>query len=221
MDRPQILDDIEEVVAQRFAQDATGHDLNHLRRVTSLALRLAEEESADTQIVGAAALLHDLHRLMELESGHYHSAEESLPLARSILEDVGFPIKLLDDVLYCIEHHEDYSFTKGGVQSSLPIEAIIIQDADNLDAMGAIGIARCFMFSGAHDTPMGSPGDRGRAGPYDPAQQDGSAVAHFHEKLLKLRHEIRTRSAQRLALERHNYMGAFLERLSKEWSGEL
>tara|TARA_Y100000031_G_scaffold134259_1_gene156645 strand:+ start:173 stop:838 length:666 start_codon:yes stop_codon:yes gene_type:complete len=221
MDRPQILDDIEEVVTQRFAQDATGHDINHLRRVTSLALRLAEEEGADTQVVGAAALLHDLHRLMELESGHYRSAEESLPLARSILEEVGFPIEEVDDVLYCIAHHEDYSFTKRGIQSSLPIEAIIIQDADNLDAMGAIGIARCFMFSGAHDTPMGDPGDHGGIGHYNPAQQDGSAVAHFHEKLLKLKDDIRSRSAKRQALERHNYMVTFLERLSKEWAGEL
>ncbi len=221
MERPPILDDIEVIVAKRFAQDATGHDLNHLKRVTSLSLRLAEEEGADTEIVGAAALLHDLHRLMELESGHYHSAEESLPLARSILEEVAFPIDHVDPVLFCIAHHEDYSFTKGGIPSSLPIEAIIIQDADNLDAMGAIGIARCFMFSGAHDTPMGGPWDHGRDGPYEPSQQDGSAVAHFHEKLLKLKDDIRTRSARRIALERHEYMGTFLERLSKEWSGEL
>jgi uncharacterized protein len=127
---------------------------------------------------------------------------------------------MVDAVLHCVARHEDRPFASDGAREPASLEARVVQDADNLDAMGAIGVARCFAYGGAHGRALGRPDDRGREGPYDPAAGGGSAVAHFHEKLLRLRGAMGTRAGRRRAAGRHAYMVRFLARYGREWAGE-
>lgn len=218
MDRP--FDRILSTVEHRFEDDATGHDIHHLKRVFRLGMQLAGEEGGDEEVVGAACLVHDLHRVMDgEEDGRFVPPAESLDEVRAVLEEAEFPDKKIDDVLHCVAVHEQYEFG-GGATDDISHEAAIVQDADNLDAMGAIGIGRAFRFSGSHGNPMWRP-DRAFDGePYQKARLTDSTIYHFHEKLLRLKDTMNTETARELAEDRHAFMEQFLERFKAEWDGE-
>jgi len=189
------------------------HDKSHVERVYNLALRIAKEERADMDVVKAAVLLHDVARAMEDEGKIADHAMESARMARKTLEEVNFPKEKTARVIHCIEAHR---FRKGVKASSL--EAKILQDADRLDIIGAIGIARVFMRGGWSNQPM-----------YDPTippkeKYDGRSstpVNHIYEKILKVKDTINTKTAKQIAGERHRFVEQFLDRLLKEWKGEL
>ncbi len=189
------------------------HDKSHVERVYNLALRIAEEENADLGIVKAAALLHDIARSMEDEGRIEDHAIEGAKMARKVLEEVNFPKEKIDKVVSCIEAHR---FKKGIEAKSL--EAKILQDADRLDIIGAIGLARVFTRGGWSNMPI-----------YDPTippkqKYDGkslSSVNHIYEKILKVKDKINTNTAKEIAEERHKFIEQFLERLLKEWKGEI
>jgi len=189
------------------------HDRFHVERVYNLAVRIAKEENADLDVVKAAVLLHDVARAMEDEGKIKDHATESAKMARNILEEVGFPKEKLDKVIYCIEVHR---FKKDMKTESL--EAKILQDADRLDIIGAIGLARVFTRGGWGNKPI-----------YDPSippkeRYDGkslTSVNHIYEKILKVKDTINTNTAKEIAEERHKFVEQFLERLLKEWRGEM
>jgi len=189
------------------------HDKYHVERVYNLATRLAQEERADLDVVKAAVLLHDIARAMEDEGTIDDHAKEGAKMARKILEEVNYPEQKVADVIHCIEMHR---FRKGLMPKSL--EARILQDADRLDIIGAIGIARVFARGGWGNKPI-----------YDPsvppkAKYDGksdSSVNHIYEKLLKIKDTMNTKTAKKIAEERHRYVEQFLERLLKEWKAEI
>ncbi|NIQ04701.1 MAG: HD domain-containing protein [Candidatus Korarchaeota archaeon] len=189
------------------------HSKYHVDRVYNLAVRLAKEENADLDVVKASVLLHDIARAMEDEGEIEDHAAEGAKMARKVLEVVNFPKEKIDKVIHCIEAHR---FKKGMEAESL--EAKILQDADRLDIIGAIGLARVFTRGGWGNKPI-----------YDPSippkeKYDGkslTSVNHIYEKILKVKDTINTKNAKGVAKERHNFVEQFLERFLKEWKGEM
>jgi uncharacterized protein len=177
-----------EKIASSLMKDPT-HDFEHAQRVCSIAIRLAREEHADEDIVTAAALLHDVGYSID-EKEH---ESKSIEVARSLLEMTDFPKGKRERVLECIRQHR---FSKG--QEAMSLEAKILQDADRLDAIGAVGIARCFLWSGEHRRVL------------------KEAIQHFNEKLLKLKDTMNTEGGKKMAEERHSFMVEFLEELERE-----
>lgn len=198
--------------SQKFFRHA-HHDWSHVERVYSLAVHIAEKEKADLVVVKAAALLHDVARAMEDEGKIDDHATESAKMAKTILQEARFPQDKIMKVVHCIEAHR---FRKGLKPKSL--EARILQDADRLDMLGAIGIARVFSRGGWGNTPMHDPNISPKK-KYDGRSQ--TSVNHFYEKILKVKDTINTKTAKKIAEERHKFVEQFLERLLKEWNSEI
>lgn len=189
------------------------HSKSHVERVYNLALRIAGEEKADLDVVKAAVLLHDIARAFEDEGKIEDHTVEGARMARKILKEVNFPKEKINNTIHCIEVHR---FKKNMKTESL--EAKILQDADRLDIIGAIGIARVFARGGWSNMPI-----------YDPTitpkkRYDGkstTSVNHIYEKILKVKDTFSTDTAKKMAEERHEFVEQFLERLLKEWNGEM
>ena len=189
------------------------HDQYHVERVYNLAVRLAQMEGADLDIVKAAVLLHDIARAMEDEGAICDHASEGAKLARRILKETGFPKDRIDDVAHCIKTHR---FRNNSVPESL--EAKILQDADRLDIIGAIGIARVIARGGWSNKPIHDPALPPKT-KYDGKSE--SSVNHIYEKLLNVKGTMNTDTARKIAKERHAYVEQFLERFLKEWKAEI
>ncbi len=209
---------LEKKVEELFAKDSTGHDMAHLQRVRSLALHIQKYEGGDALIIATSALLHDIHRLMEKERGSYCPPNESLPTIQAILDEVSFPSEKIPHVLHCIELHEEYGFSEQG-KTAQDIETLILQDADNLDAIGAIGIARTFGFGGSYGIPFWKPELPFDREHYDESARDPSVLHHIHSKLLKLKGNMNTETAKKMAEERHAFMQTFVDQFMNEWNG--
>jgi len=163
------------------------HQDDHVMRVKRLALYIAEREGGDADVVRVAAELHDICRD---EPDH---AKRGAEKAREILKSRGYDADFVERVCHCIESH---SFSGNVYPETL--EAKILSDADKLDAVGAVGVARAFMFSGENDRDI------------------ESTLRHFEEKLLKLRDLMHTKTARKIAERRHKFMEDFYRRLRDE-----
>ena len=201
------MDEIESI-AKRLSIDDPSHDWHHIKRVYKLCMRIGEEEGANLDVLKVASLLHDIGLRDELEKGIDH-AERGAAMARDILEELGFPGQMVDEITYAIGVHRYGRKIKPKTQ-----EAAVLQDADRLDALGAIGIARAFADSRTHVIydPTEEPGD------YDP-YRDRSAITHFYEKLLRLEDTMNTQTARKIASGRHEFMERFLDRFFMELGG--
>jgi len=206
-----ILERIKERSEEFFT--LSHHDKAHVERVYNLAVRIAIKENADLDVVKAAVLLHDIARAMEDEGKITDHALESAEMAKKILEEANFPREKIVKVVRCIEAHR---FRKGLRPES--VEAKILQDADRLDIIGAIGVARVFIRSGWGNLPIHDP----KTPPKE--KYDGkslTAVNHIYEKILKVKDTLNTKTARQIAKERHRFVEQFLERLLREWKGEI
>lgn len=204
---PALFRDIAAEMERLIGDDSSGHDMAHVWRVCSLGVQLADAEDADVQVVGAAGLTHDVHRSMGADGEHVHP-EESLPKVRDVLEAAGFPAESIPEVLHCVEVHDEYEF-RGIEHPAETIEAEILRDADNLDAIGAVGIARNFAFTGVVGNPL-----------WDPDGDEYSGIGHFYDKLFHLKDEMNTETAREMAEERHAFAKEFVDRFEAEWYGE-
>ena len=191
------------------------HDRSHVERVYKLALRIAEEvgQPVDLDVLRAAALLHDVARAMEDEGLVDDHAKEGARIAREILKRVGFPESEIEKVAYCIEVHR----FRSGVKPET-IEAQILQDADRLDMLGAIGVARVFARAGWSNVPLHDPSKPPKRA-YEGRSE--TAINHFFEKILKIKDTLNTEPARRIAEGRHRFVEEFIERFLEEWEGEL
>ncbi|MEI7961722.1 MAG: metal-dependent phosphohydrolase, partial [archaeon] len=138
---------------------------------------------------------------------------------RGFLHRPRFPQELIPKVLHCVEFHEEYGFTKEGKTAS-DLETLILQDADNLDAIGAIGVARTFSFGAAHKVPFWVPEKPFDRTNFDESEKDPSTIHNFYSKLLKLKDNFSTTTAKAMALKRHKFMEAFLKQFFAEWAGK-
>ena len=184
-----------------FAGDASGHDFDHTLRVYHMATRLAEEEGADLQTVQLAALLHDVDdRKLSPETC------EGKLRAVNFLKENGVENGKIQEIVDIISR---ISFS-AQLAPPASIEGQCVRDADRLDALGAIGIARTFAYGGSRGRRM-----------HDPEGLDQNAsIQHFYDKLLRLKDDMLTPTGRRLAEERDRYMRQFLEQFYAEWSGE-
>ena len=197
-----VLEAAERYAREFFAQDASGHDCHHTMRVRRTAVSIAAEESADEGIVALAALLHDVD-----DAKLSPQTADCLLNARSFLEEHGVAAKDRDAVLTAIR---EVSFTKNGAAAPSTVESACVRDADRLDAIGAIGVARAFAFGGAHGRML-----------HDPDGADGTATTdHFHEKLFKLKDLICTDTGRRMAERRDAVTREFLDEFLREWDGD-
>lgn len=200
-------------VKEKFLQEGSGHDWWHIHRVRTTALDLARWEGADLFITELAALLHDIadHKF------HGGSLEAGPAAARVLMESEGLPEALIGRVVQIIR---EVSYKGAGVETpcSSP-ESACVQDADRLDAIGAIGIARAFAYGGSKGRLLYEPGappeNHADFEAYRSAQ--GHTINHFHEKLLLLKDRMQTATGRDMALERHAFMEAFLRQFHAEW----
>ena len=198
-------------VAGLFEGDSGGHDIWHTVRVHDLAVTICREEGGDMDVVRLAALLHDADdRKLFGDNGYAN--------ARRFMDSEGIPAGTQEEVVRIISQ---ISFK--GTDSVVPdtLEGRIVQDADRMDAIGAIGIARAFAYGGSRGRPMHTPGEGPNLGMDDEAYRnnEGTTVNHFHEKLLLLSGMMNTDTARCMAQSRHDYMVGFLEEFAAEWDG--
>ncbi|HEX4963237.1 MAG TPA: HD domain-containing protein [Thermoanaerobaculia bacterium] len=215
IDREEVVRRTAAHVRQTLEGEPSGHDWWHVYRVWKNALAIAREEPADRFVVELAALLHDLSD-RKLNGGDVTLGPK---VAREWLETQGVPEEIVAHVCEIIA---DLSFKGAGVPTPMRTrEGEVVQDADRLDAIGAIGIARTFAYGGhkgrlLHD-PEDPPAFHASVESYYTNQ--GTAINHFYEKLLLLADRMNTETAQRIALGRHAFLEEFLERFHAEWEG--
>jgi uncharacterized protein len=200
-----ILDELRAIARQRCAGTDPAHDFLHVDRVARSARAIAEAEGAEVEITVAAALLHELFNHPKGHPEAHLSGERCADEARLVLEELGFP--KIEPVCYAIRVHP---FSRGIVPETL--EGKVLQDADRLDAIGAIGAARCFATCVSMQRPFYSLDDpfcRSRA----PDDKE-FGVDHFYKKLLRL--TFHTKTAEREAEARYAFLRAFLEQLEAE-----
>lgn len=189
-----------------------GHDFNHTQRVYNLAEEICKKEKANLLVIQLASLLHDIARYKEDAGGKCH-ALEGAKMAEEILKEENYDTGIIEQVKHCILVHR--------VSSNLKpesLEAKIIQDADRLDALGAICIARVFMYNGLHRIPMHDP----KIKPLEEYKgQHTTAINHFYEKILKLEPQtFFTETARKIAEHRYKFIKEFLDEFNAEWIGE-
>ncbi|WP_240644451.1 HD domain-containing protein [Paenibacillus paeoniae] len=206
------------VVAKVFAKmcdDTTGHDFLHAVRVMELAVRIADELHADADIAAAAGLMHDYYRKEEKKTGRLHFGPEAIADLRGEFGPLMIPEigeKNFDTILDAIALHESYS-----ADVALSLDAQILQDADRLEALGTVGVARTFMFGGAHGLPMIEMERETTAVEFNPhVAPYGSVHMHFYEKLLKLADGMHTAPGKRMAAQRHQVMLSYLQQFENE-----
>lgn len=200
-----------------FASDATGHDYWHTMRVYKTALKLGQEEGGNLRIIQAAALLHDV--------ADWKLDEDKQALGQKKMRDWLDALAYTDDerqAVFAIIENMSY---KGGTNNhkTLSLEGQVVQDADRLDAIGAIGIARTFAYGGAKGRPMHDP-DMKPADFQDfeaYKKHQGATVNHFYEKLFKLKDLMNTESGRKMAESRDAFMHAYLDQFYGEWDGVL
>ena len=203
-------------VKELFSGDSSGHDWFHTLRVLNLAERIAlQEHGADPETVRLIALLHDVddRKLSPL-------THENLDNAREILKVSGVEPGKTEIIL---EGIRNLSFKGTGATVPDSIEGKIVQDADRLDAMGAIGIARAFAFGGSRGREMYNPNEPPQLDMDGEsyAKSKGHTINHFYEKLLRLKDLMNTETGKAMAEHRHGYMESFLSEFYGEWEGKL
>lgn len=215
VDPADLIRSVEREVKQRFEGEGSGHDWWHIYRVYQTSIRLAKAEGADMHITALGALLHDIadHKFHggDLSAGARES-ERVLRANRADEETVQRVVRIVNEV----------TFKGAGVETPVSsLEAACVQDADRLDAIGAIGIARAFAYGGAkgrllfdpecppvwHDSFEAYAGDK------------GATINHFHEKLLLLKDRMQTKTGAQIALSRHRFMENYLTQFHQEWDG--
>ena len=194
-----------------------GHDWFHIERVYKNTLLIAQQEKADITIVSLAALLHDI------ADPKFNNGDETIGprVASEFLLKHNVDSEIIEHVTQIIENMSfKNSFDLNPSFTSKEME--VVQDADRLDAIGAIGIARCFNYGGFKDRPLYNPEIKPnlKMSKSEYKTSDAPTINHFYEKLLLLKDQMNTKTGKRIALERHKYMEGFLKQFYGEWEGE-
>lgn len=202
-------------IKERFENDYSGHDYYHSIRVYNLATSICKKENANLEIVQLAALLHDVddYKLFGGNAGTYSKAEAFLK--ENKISDK--KIRFICDIISSI------SFKGTDTQIPQSKEGKVVQDADRLDAIGAIGITRTFAYGGSKNRPIYVPNEKPKVNMSfeEYSKSNGTSINHFYEKLLRLKDLMNTITAKKMAESRHKYMEEFLVEFFDEWDGKL
>ncbi|MGB1102017.1 MAG: HD domain-containing protein [Crocinitomicaceae bacterium] len=212
--RAEIITHIEEYLKEAFSGESTGHDWFHIDRVRKNASLICKDEDADDFVVEIAALLHDIadHKFVE-------NADQ---VAEDRINDILLNEGLSADVIDQVQHIVANCSFKGGLENKMKtLEGKIVQDADRLDAIGAIGVARTFAFGGKFGNeiynPEVAPSTFKSAEEY--RKKRTHTINHFYEKLLLLKDGMNTETGKKLASDRHAFMEQYLDQFYAEWEG--
>lgn len=206
-----------EFVKEKLDGAEAGHDWFHIERVWKLSKKIAKNEKVDSEVLELGALLHDI------ADPKFHDGDETIAvkISRDFLESQHVSEEIIEKVLFIIQN---ISFkNRGEAPENLPLELKIVQDADRLDAIGAIGIARTFNFGGFKNNLMFHPEIPPKLSmtKEEYKKNEGTTINHFYEKLLLLKDLMNTETAKKIASERHDFMLKFLEEFSKEWDVKI
>lgn len=209
-----LIEDTVEFVKEKLEGAEAGHDWFHIERVWKLSKKIAETENCNFEVVELAALLHDI------ADPKFHNGDETIALdvSRQFLESRQAPEDVISQVIEIIKN---ISFkNRGEGPENLPIELKIVQDADRIDAIGAIGIARTFNFGGFKNNLMYDPRIEPKLNmsKEEYKKSNGTTINHFYEKLLLLKDLMNTEKGKEIAEERHDFMLKFLNQFYKEWN---
>lgn len=216
MNKKLIINKTAEYAKKTLEGEGSGHDWWHVYRVWQLAKKIGKAEKADLFVVELGALLHDI------ADYKFYDGDEEIggKLSEKWLKELGVDGKIIDQVVYIVN---GINFKGAKVKHDIKtLEAKIVFDADKLDAIGAIGIARTFAFGGYMQRPIYEPNVQ----PYfhksfeEYKKGKSHTINHFYEKLLLLKDIIHTETAKKIAAKRHVYMEEFLQRFYKEWDGK-
>lgn len=203
-------------VKQELAGAEAGHDWFHIERVYKNALQILQDEPANQEVVILGALLHDI------ADSKFHNGNEDIgpEKADAFMTSIDIDEEVKNHVVKIIQN---ISFKGGNFQQQFSsLELNIVQDADRLDALGAIGVARAFHFGGFHNRIIYDPMEKPRM---DMSKEEykkhiGTTINHFDEKLLLLKDMMNTPAGKKIAEHRHQFMKQFLEQFYAEWNGE-
>lgn len=194
-----------------------GHDWFHVERVWKISKKIQEIEGGNLLVIELTALLHDI------ADPKFHNGDETLALriSKDFLVSENVSDDVLEQVLFIIKNISFKNRTE--LPENLPLELQIVQDADRLDAIGAIGIARTFNFGGFKNNLMYHPGIQPNLNltKEEYKKSNGTTINHFYEKLLLLKDLMNTKTAKKIASERHDFMLKFLEEFYKEWNADF
>lgn len=217
MDPSQLIQHTIAFVKDTLKDAEGGHDWFHIERVYKNALLLAKNEKVDPLVVSLGALLHDI------ADAKFHDGDESLgpKKARAFLEAQHVSDAIIVHVENIIKHISFKSSLDKSQNPFYSLELALIQDADRLDAIGAIGIARCFNYGGFKNRALYDPEIAPNLHMTKEEYKASTAptINHFYEKLLLLKDQMNTETGKRVAQERHAYMQDFLQQFYREWNG--
>ncbi len=217
MDKKKCIEITVAFVKKQLEGSEAGHDWFHIHRVYQTAMHIAEKENVDSFVVALGALLHDI-----ADPKFHNGDEETGPaIATEFLNSIKIPADIRQKVVDIIRYSSFKNSLSGNAQPSPSAELKVVQDADRLDAIGAIGIARAFHYGGFKNRLL-----------YDPdlapnlemdketyKRSESPTINHFYEKLLLLKDQMNTPTGSVLADKRHRFMLDYLDRFYKEWEG--
>ncbi|HEU5121238.1 MAG TPA: HD domain-containing protein [Candidatus Saccharimonadales bacterium] len=216
MDTNTLREKTEEFVKSRLSGEGTGHDWWHAVRVINIARKIHAIEGGDWSIIELALLLHDVgdRKVIDKDDDDYSIAEDFL---------IGQNVSAVTiNAVMSIIKTMSYSKSFDASERNDSIEFKIVQDADRLDAIGAIGIGRAFAYGGSRSRLLYDPDEKPQAftssGAYK--KSEGSTIQHFYEKLLLIKDKLNTKAAKEIAVKRHEFMQRFLQEFLDEWNGQ-
>jgi uncharacterized protein len=216
MEHSKLIETTINFVKEKLRNAEGGHDWFHIERVYKNTLLIAKEESCNLLVCELGALLHDI------ADSKFHYGDETIgpKTARDFLEKENVPEEIIDHVIAIIEN---ISFKGGNFEKKFhSIELDIVQDADRLDAIGAIGIARCFNYGGFKNRTLYNPEIQPNLNMTKDEYKnaDSPTINHFYEKLLLLKDKMNTETGRQIAEQRHLFTEQFLEQFYSEWEGK-
>ncbi|MEY8020254.1 HD domain-containing protein [Muriicola sp. SD30] len=218
MTNTELVEATIDFVKETLLDAEAGHDWFHTQRVFKNALLISKDEKVDVLVVSLGALLHDI------ADSKFHKGDETVGprMAREFLGSLEIEKKTIEQVCYIIEHISFKNTIGKKKNTRHPLELQVVQDADRLDALGAIGIARAFHYGGFKNRKL-----------YDPdippdlnmtkstyKKSESPTINHFYEKLLLLKDKMNTVTGKRIASQRHDFLLNFLEQFYAEWNGD-
>ena len=220
MDKKEIIGHTIDFVKKELANAEGGHDWFHIERVWRTAKTIAKNESVDLFIVELGALLHDI------ADAKFYDGDETIgsKKARKFLKSIGVDEPTVKHIENIINHisYKNTLVTDIAAEPHSSKELEIVQDADRLDAIGAIGIARAFNYGGYKNRELYNPSTKPKIGQSKEVYKKSNAptINHFYEKLLLLKDKMNTESGKQMAQERHDFMINFLDQFYGEWEGK-
>jgi uncharacterized protein len=211
------VNQLKEIVAMEYVPDSATHDATHLARVAALGQRICEAEGGNSLVVACAAWLHDLHRdARQSDPKFFLPPEQTDDRIKAYLAKAGIPENIHHDIVTAVHYTDRFSFSDRPTYQTTT-EAMIVRDADCLDAIGAIGVARSFTFGGAHGIPIWNGAHVNDSTIYRQSERPASTIQHFYDKLTHLADDLETNTARELAVRRSAYLHEFLREFMNEW----